>query len=112
MICSFYLIVAARTIVRADPSLRYTIACCRDVKYQLTTDKHETGPDSSILPTKLVWTVSVKGPTEIHMYGSSPRFYRGMNHGTVRYTSMLLGRSDTIIEGFHAQAPYHEQHPR
>ena len=32
LICNFYLSVAARKIVWADPSLRYTIACCWDVK--------------------------------------------------------------------------------
>ena len=32
VICSFYLSVAARKIVCADPSLRYLLACCWDVK--------------------------------------------------------------------------------
>ena len=30
--CNFYMSVAARTLVREDPSLRYTIAYCWDVK--------------------------------------------------------------------------------
>ena len=41
LICNFYLSVAARQIVWADPSLRYTIACCWDVKQP--TNKQTSG---------------------------------------------------------------------
>ena len=53
MICNFNLSVAARKLVFADPSLRYTIACCWDVKQATNiVTQHPDGPVVRRPPTE------------------------------------------------------------
>ena len=57
LICNIYLSVAARKIVRADRSLKYTIACCWDVKKQ--TNK-QTNP----------WTFAILSSDQYNLFVS------------------------------------------
>ena len=50
VICNFYLSLSAPTIVRADPPLRCTIACCWDVK-QTTNNSNKFCPQLPLVPS-------------------------------------------------------------